>query len=85
MDPLEISKVMAALGGARVVGSAPHALAELVALAYQALGNADEATDWLNEPHPLLGSARPIEVAATDLSARQVERILHNIEHSLPV
>ena len=24
-------------------------------------------------------------VAATDLGARQVERILHNIEHDLPV
>lgn len=146
MYPLEVSKVMAALGGARIVGSAPHTLAELaavvaqglpkavvpelaasaapneveahrrvaalvtspaslkrrarlspaaseraerlariVALARQALGNADEARDWLNEPHPLLGSARPIEVAATDLGARQVERILHNIEHGLPV
>jgi hypothetical protein len=33
----------------------------------------------------LLGSSRPIEVAATDLGARQVERILHNIEYDLPV
>ncbi len=146
MYPLEISKVVAALGGARVVGSAPHTLAELtaavaqglpsavvpelaanaapneaeahrrvaalvtspaslkrrvrlsraaseraerlariVALAREALGDADEARTWLNERHPLLGSSRPIEVAATDLGARQVERILHNIEHGLPV
>lgn len=146
MYPLEVSKVMAALGGIRVVGSAPNTLVELaaavarglpgavvsslaanaapddlnarrrvaalvtstaslkrrarlspaaseraerlariVALAIQALGDADEAKTWLNEPHPLLGSARPIDVSASDLGARQVERILHNIEHDLPV
>jgi putative toxin-antitoxin system antitoxin component (TIGR02293 family) len=146
MYPLEISKVMAALGGAGAVGGAPVTLAELaaavarglpgavvprlaanaapdepdarrrvaalvtsaaslkrrarlspaaseraerlariVALAVQALGDADEAKAWLNAPHPLLGSARPIDVSATDLGARQVERILHNIEHVLPV
>jgi putative toxin-antitoxin system antitoxin component (TIGR02293 family) len=146
MYPLEVRKVMAALGGARVVGSAPKTLVELaavvaqglprgvvtelaakaapneatarrrvaalvtsaaslkrrrrlspaaseraerlariVALAQQAFGKAEEARAWLNAPHPLLGSALPIEVAATDLGARQVERILHNIEHDLPV
>jgi putative toxin-antitoxin system antitoxin component (TIGR02293 family) len=60
-------------------------LARIVALAHQAFGDADEARAWLNAPHPLLGGAHPIEVAATDLGARQVERILHNIEHDLPV
>jgi uncharacterized protein (DUF2384 family) len=60
-------------------------LARIVALAHQALGDADQAREWLNAPHPLLGSARPIEVAATDLGARQVERILHNIEYDVPV
>ncbi len=146
MYPLEVSKVMEALGGARVVGATPRTLVELaaavahglpgavvpqlaanaapneaaarrrvaalvtsaaslkrhrrlspaaseraerlariVALAQQALGDADEAREWLNAPHPLLGSARPIEVAATDLGARQVERILFNVEHDLPV
>jgi putative toxin-antitoxin system antitoxin component (TIGR02293 family) len=146
MYPLEVSKVMAALGGARAVGSTPRTVVELaaavargfpravvsklaanaapdeaearrrvaalvtstaslkrrdrlspaaseraerlariVALAHQALGDTDVAREWLNAPHPLLGSARPIEVAATDLGARQVERILHNIEYDLPV
>ncbi|HEY5299343.1 MAG TPA: antitoxin Xre/MbcA/ParS toxin-binding domain-containing protein [Acetobacteraceae bacterium] len=60
-------------------------LGRIVALAAQALGSADKARDWLNTPHPLLGAVRPIEVAASDLGARQVERILHNIEHYLPV
>jgi putative toxin-antitoxin system antitoxin component (TIGR02293 family) len=60
-------------------------LARVTALAQQALGDAEEAKLWLTDPHPLLGSHAPIEVAATDLGARQVERILHNIEHGLPV
>jgi putative toxin-antitoxin system antitoxin component (TIGR02293 family) len=60
-------------------------LARIVALARQALGDEDEARGWLNDPHPLLGAVRPIEIAATDLGARQVERILHNIEYDLPV
>jgi putative toxin-antitoxin system antitoxin component (TIGR02293 family) len=60
-------------------------LARVTALAQQALGNADEARAWLGEKHPLLGERPPIEVAATDLGARQVERILLNIEHSLPI
>lgn len=60
-------------------------LARVTALAQQALGSDDEARTWLGEDHPLLGGLPPIEVAATDLGARQVERILLNIEHNLPV
>ncbi|MDA8052041.1 MAG: DUF2384 domain-containing protein [Rhodospirillales bacterium] len=146
MYPLEVRKVVAALGGARTIGSSPETVGELaavvaaglprgvvselaanvapedpaarrrvaalvtspasfkrrqrlspeasaraerlariVALAWEAFGDAGEASGWLSTPHPLLGSARPIDVAASDLGARQVERILHNIEHDLPV
>jgi len=146
MYPLEVGKVMAALGGPGVVGSKPETVVELaeavarglprgvvqqlaanaasadgqargriaalitspaslkrravlspaaseraerlarvVALAHQAFDDAGEARAWLNAPHELLGSADPIAVAATDLGARQVERLLHNIEHDLPV
>ena len=60
-------------------------LARVAALAQQALGDPEEAKLWLTDVHPLLGNRAPIEVAATDLGARQVERILHNIEHGLPV
>jgi putative toxin-antitoxin system antitoxin component (TIGR02293 family) len=60
-------------------------LARVTALAQQALGSADEARAWLGDRHPLLGDRPPIEIAATDLGARQVERILLNIEHGLPV
>lgn len=58
-------------------------IARITALARQALDGDDEARTWLNEHHPMLG-ARPIDVAATDLGARMVERLLHNIEHNLP-
>jgi putative toxin-antitoxin system antitoxin component (TIGR02293 family) len=58
-------------------------LARVIALAERALGSTDEAQAWLTDPHPMLGSM-PIEAAATDLGARQVERLLHNIEHDLP-
>jgi putative toxin-antitoxin system antitoxin component (TIGR02293 family) len=60
-------------------------LARVTALAAQALGDPEEAKTWLNEPHLLLGDRPPIAVAASDLGARQVERILLNIEHGLPV
>lgn len=58
-------------------------LARIIALAQRALGDPDEARAWLTDPHPMLG-AMPIKLAATDLGARQVERLLHNIEHDLP-
>ena len=58
-------------------------LARVAALAHQAFGDPDEARTWLTERHPMLGGL-PIEVAATDLGARRVERLLHNIEHDLP-
>ncbi|HJS84088.1 MAG TPA: antitoxin Xre/MbcA/ParS toxin-binding domain-containing protein [Acetobacteraceae bacterium] len=60
-------------------------LARIVALAQQTLGDEDQARSWLNEPHSLLGGRPPIHVAATDLGARQVERILVNIEYGLPI
>ncbi|HEY1930800.1 MAG TPA: antitoxin Xre/MbcA/ParS toxin-binding domain-containing protein [Acetobacteraceae bacterium] len=59
-------------------------LARVTALALQALGDDDEAREWLNVAHPLLSHHTPIETAATDLGARMVERLLHNIEYSLP-
>lgn len=58
-------------------------LARVAALARQALGDDDEARTWLTQSHPMLGRP-PIDLAATDLGARQVERLLHDIEHSLP-
>jgi uncharacterized protein (DUF2384 family) len=49
------------------------------------LEDADDARDWLNAPHPLLGHKAPITAAGTDFGAREVERLLHNIDYGLPV
>jgi putative toxin-antitoxin system antitoxin component (TIGR02293 family) len=51
-------------------------LARVAALAQQALGDEAEAKAWLTEPHPLFGDRPPVEIAATDLGAWQVERVL---------
>ncbi len=59
--------------------------ATVAALAEHVLGSAEQALEWLGQKHPLLGNLPPIDVAATDVGARQVERILHNIEYGLPV
>ncbi len=59
-------------------------LARIAALAATALGDTEQARRWLTEPHPMMGAKSPIEVAATDLGARQVEQILLNIEYDLP-
>lgn len=59
-------------------------LARTVALAAEALGDSEAVRDWLNAPHPMLGGRVPIELAATELGARQVERILLNVLHDLP-
>lgn len=59
-------------------------LARIAALAATALGDADQAKRWLTEPHPMMGTRSPIEVAATDLGARQVEQVLLNIQYDLP-
>jgi len=66
-------------------GERAEPLARITALAHQAFGDADEAKDWLTRPHPLLRDHAPIDTAATDLGARIVERILHNIELGLPL
>lgn len=66
-------------------GERAERLARVAALAAQAIGNDAEAKAWLTAPHPLFGNRTPIEVAATDLGAREVERVLHNIEYGLPV
>lgn len=55
------------------------------ALAEQVLGDADEARRFLNEPHPELGGRVPIEVAATEHGAREVQAILWKAFYGIPV
>ncbi len=65
-------------------GETGKRLARIVALADQVFGDAAEARIWLDAPHQLLGATKPIELARTDIGARQVERLLRNIEYDLP-
>lgn len=60
-------------------------LARIVALTEALWDNGREARVFLNRPHPLLGDDTPLDVARTELGARRVERLLHDIEHGLPL
>ncbi len=58
-------------------------LARVVALAEALWENEREARAFLNRPHPLLEGETPLDVARTELGARRVERLLHDVEHGL--
>lgn len=60
-------------------------LARVVALAETLWGDESEARAFLNRPHPLLESETPLNVARTEIGARRVEQLLHDIEHGLPL
>jgi putative toxin-antitoxin system antitoxin component (TIGR02293 family) len=60
-------------------------LARIVALAEALWDNQDEARAFLNRPHPLLDGHTPLKVARTELGARRVERLLHDVENGLPL
>ncbi|HEX5385617.1 MAG TPA: antitoxin Xre/MbcA/ParS toxin-binding domain-containing protein [Gemmatimonadales bacterium] len=60
-------------------------IARLMALAERVLESAEEARAFLQTPHALFGGRPPIELARTDLGARQVEDVLWKLEYSLPV
>ena len=60
-------------------------LARVVALAEGLWEEQDEARAFLNTPHPLLDSRTPLDVAASELGARRVERLLQDVEHGLPL
>jgi putative toxin-antitoxin system antitoxin component (TIGR02293 family) len=60
-------------------------LARVIALAESVWGDADEARDFLNRPHPLFDHETPLVVACTEIGARRVEHLLYSIEHGLPL
>jgi putative toxin-antitoxin system antitoxin component (TIGR02293 family) len=60
-------------------------LARVIATAEEAWDSEADARQFLTSPHPLLGNRSPIEVAQTELGARQVEELLWQIVHGLPV
>lgn len=60
-------------------------IARVVALAEGLWGDRDEARGFLNRRHPLLDDETPLTVARTELGARQVERLLLDVDHGLPL
>ncbi|MFQ5985544.1 MAG: antitoxin Xre/MbcA/ParS toxin-binding domain-containing protein [Alphaproteobacteria bacterium] len=59
-------------------------LARVFATAEEAYRNKDKAHRWLRAPNPELDGKTPLEIAATELGARQVETILWQIAHGIP-
>lgn len=60
-------------------------LARIVAMAEEVWEDAALAREFLVSPQPQLGGERPVDLARSDLGAREVEHLLYSIEYSLPV
>lgn len=59
-------------------------LARLTALAEEVWEDPALAHEFLTSPQPQLGGERPVDLARTDLGAREVEAVLYALEYSLP-
>lgn len=59
-------------------------LARIIALAEHVWEDAALAREFLTSPQGSLGQERPVDLARTDIGARQVEDLLWKIEYSLP-
>lgn len=47
-------------------------------------GDVTSARDWLSRPQSALGDRIPIELAATDSGAQEVERLIGRLEYGIP-
>ena len=54
-------------------------LAHIVDIAKRIIGGEEKARRWLTHPVPALGGARPIDLLSTELSGREVERVLYDV------
>ena len=53
------------------------------ALAEEILGDKVKAARWLRRPNRTLGGKTPLLALDTDVGARQVETVLHRVEHGV--
>ncbi len=60
-------------------------LARVYATALDVWGDEEDARQFLFSPHTLLNGQKPIDLAFTELGARQVEQILEKLRYGLPV
>jgi putative toxin-antitoxin system antitoxin component (TIGR02293 family) len=59
--------------------------ARLLKQAAEVFGGTDRARLWLSFPQWGLGGAVPLDYARTEIGAREVEKLLHRVEHSVYV
>lgn len=60
-------------------------LSRIVGLAVQLFeGDVDGVRSWLRSPHASLAGSSPLEFAATEVGAREVERLIGRLEHGVP-
>jgi putative toxin-antitoxin system antitoxin component (TIGR02293 family) len=60
-------------------------LAEIIALAQQALDSGEGARQWLRTPHSMLGGESPLDRMDTVTGMQEVKTMLSHIEHGMPV
>ena len=58
-------------------------LMRIISLATSVLESEQHAREWLKRPLRELGGQTPLQVAATEPGAREVERVLGRIEHGI--
>src|SRR5579875_2906504 len=56
-----------------------YRLARLVDVAARMFGDDEKARSWLIHPAPAFGGYRPVDLLETELSGRDVERVLYNV------
>jgi putative toxin-antitoxin system antitoxin component (TIGR02293 family) len=60
-------------------------LDHVLELAGRVWGNEEDATEWLNSPHPELEGATPFSLLKTEAGGRAVEALLAALEFGFPV
>lgn len=58
-------------------------LAELYARAEEVIGDADLAKQWMQTPRSVFDGKTPLELASSELGAREVEDLLGRLEHGV--
>lgn len=58
-------------------------LMRIISLATSALESEEHAREWLKHPLRELGGQTPLQMAATEPGAREVERVLGRLEHGI--